>query len=98
MKAVLVIDMPHMCNECPMCSADTGFLGDITRSECRIANRDNLVYLDGMEVPEWCPLIHSLKYVSKDFYIYDTKYLMENLDREYELLKGVKQYESHISN
>lgn len=56
MKAVLVIDMPHMCNECPMCSADTGFWGDITRSECRITKRDNLVYLDGMVFPEWCPL------------------------------------------
>ena len=56
MRAMLVIEMPDMCNECPMCSAETGFLGDITRSECRIANRDNMVYLDGMAVPVWCPL------------------------------------------
>lgn len=38
-----------------------------------------------------CPLKHPLKYASNDFYIYDTKYLMENLDREFELLKEVKQ-------
>ena len=56
MKAILVIDMPDICNECPMCCAETGFLGDITRSECMIANRDNLVYMDGMAVPVWCPL------------------------------------------
>lgn len=56
MRAMLVIEMPDMCNECPMCNADTGFMGDITRSECRIMKRDNLVYMDGTGLPEWCPL------------------------------------------
>lgn len=42
------------------------------------------------------PLEHPLKYASNDFYIYDTKYLMENLDREINLLKGTKAFKEFM--
>ena len=47
---------------------------------------------------EWCPLSHPLKRVGHDYYIYDRKYLLDNLDRETEMLKKAKEYESSISD
>ena len=88
MKAILVIDIPHCCHDC-ICA-------DWDQCLCKASNREiySHEYMDGGR-QAWCPLKHPLKYASNDFYIYDTKYLMENLDREIELLKGVKEYESH---
>lgn len=98
MKYVLILDNEGNCWDCPCCRQETGMLGDIVRSMCQVTGKENLVYCDGYGMPKWCPLKHPLKYASNDFYIYDTKYLMENLDREIELLKWVKDYESNISN
>lgn len=42
------------------------------------------------------PLSHPLKLVDNDFYIYDREYLFANLEREFELLKEVKEYESRM--
>lgn len=93
---ILLIDVDS-CYFCPCSSAEVGWLGNITRSVCQVKGEENTVYMDGVSgVPKWCPLSHPLKYVSNEFYIYDTKYLMENLDREIELLKGVKEYENRM--
>jgi len=87
MKAILMFDMPYDCEECP--------LYDEVLMRCHYLRNER--YGVDSRLPE-CPLIHPLKYVSNDFYIYDTKYLMQNLDREIKLLKGVKDFESNIDN
>lgn len=79
MKAILVIDLPKNCAECKLM-----FLQGIGEGICNA--------VDWEERPSWCPLKHPLKYASNDFYIYDTKYLMENLDREIKMLKGTKAF------
>ena len=91
MKAILVIDMPKSCEECD-------YLGWATHDEdMRACMLLNGYFFNEEEVEtkrsEVCPLKHPLKYASKDFYIYDTKYLMENLDREINLLNGAKAFE-----
>ncbi len=56
MKAVVLIDMPETCGDCLLCVAEPGFFGDIVKSECLIKQKDNLIYLSGTKIPEWCPL------------------------------------------
>ena len=94
MKYVLIVENDDTCYICPLCNPEFGWLGDIKKGVCRRTYDDVTVYLDGVSGrPKWCPLKHPLKYASNDFYIYDTKYLMENLDREINLLKGTKAFE-----
>lgn len=93
MKKILILDVDS-CYFCPCSSAEVGWLGNITRSLCQVKGEENTVYMDAVSgVPNWCPMSHPLKYVSNEFYIYDTKYLMANLDREINLLKGTKAFE-----
>lgn len=85
MKVILLIDeKPKMCIGCPLNLADSSIV-------CRHT-------WTGDTRPSCCPLSHPLKSVSNDFYIYDRKYLMGNLDREIELLKEVKKFESNTSD
>lgn len=96
MKKILILDVDS-CYFCPCSSAEVGWLGNITRSICQVKGEENTVYMDGVSgVPEWCPLSHPLKMVSNEFYIYDREYLFANLDREFELLKVVKEYDEKI--
>lgn len=88
MKAILVIDVPvlddgrHLCNECP------------------IWNKEHLFcqYDFNMEA-KGCPLkpIHALKSGGHDYIIYERQYLYKNLEREYEIMKKAREYESNIS-
>lgn len=93
MKAILVIDMPKSCAECTLrTSLEANYLYCVATMP-----RLKIDPMTASHIKEHkCPLKHPLKYASNDFYIYDTKYLMENLDREFELLKEVKQNESNI--
>ena len=63
---------------------------DISRYHADIYKEDDKG--NGEIVKSYCPLKHPLKHASSDFYIYDTKYLMDNLDREINLLKGTKAF------
>jgi hypothetical protein len=92
MKAILVIDMPTNCMDCPMCQLSE-WDGEY---HCFAANSDEVNFKGNK--PNWCPLSHPLKRVGYDYYIYDRKYLLDNLDREIEMLKKVKEYESNISD
>ena len=57
MKAILIIDeLPKSCYECPLTHSETGFFGDICDSVCTVLDRTNIVFMDGMGKPEWCPL------------------------------------------
>ena len=49
---------------------------------------------------EDCPLkpIHALKSAGHDYIIYERQYLYKNLEREYELMKEAREYESNISH
>lgn len=53
MKAVLVIDMPNRCSECPLCSKDENYWGDIVSAECQMQYKG---YVALNEKPYWCPL------------------------------------------
>lgn len=86
MKAILVIDMPNDCVYCPCWRVGSD---EFPHSDCTAMQRP-LTDEEEMNRPSWCPLKHPLKYASSDFYIYDTQYLLKNLDREYELLKSLK--------
>ena len=92
MKAILMIDNPKTCSECRIVHPDLG--GYYCPFEpILITNR-----LAMSKRMDWCPLSHPLKRVGHDYYIYDRKYLLDNLDREIEMLKKVKEYESNISD
>lgn len=57
MKAILVIDeLPKSCYECPLTHSEAGFFGDICDSVCTVLDRTNIVFMDGMGKPDWCPL------------------------------------------
>lgn len=47
-KAILVIDMPDCCRECPLCGEDR----QTYRDYCRITAD----YIWTLDKPEWCPL------------------------------------------
>lgn len=86
-KSILVIDTPKDCGHC--------LLSDFIDGDsclCRKADRKS----KSNEKPNWCPLRHSLKDVSSEFYIYDRQYLFDNLDREIDLLKGAKAFEEFM--
>ena len=57
MKAIVLIDeFPKSCYECPLTHSEAGFFGDICDSVCTVLDRTNIVFMDGMGKPEWCPL------------------------------------------
>lgn len=57
MKAIAVIDeFPKSCYECPLSHSEAGFFGDICDSVCTVLDRTNIVFMDGMGKPDWCPL------------------------------------------
>lgn len=82
MKAILVVEMPTNCKNCDRVIRKGCIKGDYRKEER----------------PKQCPLSHPLKGMYGDFYVYDREYLFANLEREYELLKEVREYESNISN
>lgn len=92
MKAILVIDMPTECIECEFCRV---FADDKpTETHCTLTAQRNE---DGVNtISKWCPLRHPLKEVNNDFYIYDRKYLFDNLEREIDLLKKAKRFEEYM--
>lgn len=92
MKAVLVIDMPSACDECKF---ETEML-NCGKPMCVATPYRRERIGDDSTRPSWCPLSHPLKRVSNDFYIYDRKYLFDNLDREIDLLKGAKAFEEFM--
>ena len=81
MKSILVIDTPKDCYDCPCYYED--------RDMCEVLNRKAKADSGN---PSWCPLSHPLKRVNSDFYIYDTRYLFDHLDREIELMKGTRDF------
>lgn len=89
MKAIVLVD--HMPDSCFFCKYDRYGRYDHL---CGISLKSN----DGNanKRPSWCPLIHPLKYGSNDFYIYDRKYLFDNLEREIDLLKKAKRFEEYM--
>lgn len=93
MKAILVIDMPKNCDECRLHLESSG--GQYRRF-CVAKNEISV----GKKKPKWCPLkpIHALKSCGHDYIIYERQYLYENLERECELMKEAREYESHISD
>ena len=50
-KAILVIDMPNSCMDCPLC-ASYEIVSSVEEYWCDIANKN--VNQDGR--PDWCPL------------------------------------------
>lgn len=93
MKSILIIETPTRCYDCPLFTSiddsdEYGFCDDrniLKQEEAQEKIRFN-------QKPKWCPLRHPLKEVSSDFYIYDTRYLFDHLDREIELMKGTKDF------
>lgn len=92
-KSILVIDTPHCCHDC-ICA-------DWDQCLCKASNREiySQEYMNGGR-QAWCPLklVHALKSAGHDYIIYERQYLYENLEREYELMKKAREYESHISD
>lgn len=93
MKAILVIDMPSNCLDCP-CEYDYLI--------CKaIIHKLDYVGADN-ERPSWCPLKPLNKIVKagdRNLIIYERKWLYEHLEEEFELQKKVRDFdESHISD
>ena len=82
--------MPDCCNNCPC------YDGMEDRSCCNVLGEDMRFASYGRLGN--CPLIHPLKEVSNDFYIYDTEYLFKNLDREIDLLKSAERFKEYMRN
>ena len=90
MKAILVIDMPNDCVGCNQ------FVFECCHTMRRDIDKECITQI---KRPSWCPVkpIHALKSAGKDYIIYERQYLYENLEREYELLKEAREYESNTS-
>lgn len=50
-KAILVIDMPKMCKECPVCESYE-IISSIEEYSCMVENTN----VDPYDKPKWCPL------------------------------------------
>lgn len=96
MKSILIFDTPTRCYDCPLYTSidegEYGFCDD--RNILKQKEAQEKIRFD--EKPKWCLLSHPLKLVSSDFYIYDRKYLLDNLDREIDLLKGAKAFKEFM--
>lgn len=57
MKAAYLLEMPNSCYECPLTHSEVGYFGDIVDCVCAPLDRTNIVFMDGMGKPDWCPLI-----------------------------------------
>lgn len=57
MKAILVIDKPSDCSECPCCIIRCDKNGGYTSAKCQ-ASYDDGGYVDEItfDIPSWCPL------------------------------------------
>lgn len=86
---IALIEEPKSCASCPL--FDVGYAFDM----CRLSKKQ-VTTMESINIPTWCELRHPLKEVSKDFYIYDRKYLFDHLDREIELLQSTKRFEEHM--
>lgn len=94
-KSILVIDTPACCGECRFARFfDHDF--ESIDMVCTAIKQGNFTSFD--KKPRWCPLRTPLKAVDKDYYIYRTDYLFENLDREIELLKSAKRFKEHMKS
>lgn len=80
MKAILIIDMPKDCWECP-CFMDVGW-----RCQCRM-DIDEDVH-DGR--PEWCPLrkMNFLKMSYDGYVFYNRQWLKDHIKMEASIIKG----------
>lgn len=63
-KAIIVIDTPDCCRECPLCGEDHMTYRDY----CRITDQ----YIWTLDKPEWCPLKpvpskYDMEYSKSDF-------------------------------
>lgn len=105
MSAILVLK--HM----PTCCADCPFIEYIDKDNYKCSKyHETLNSIDWLDThlnnnimerrTEWCPLNpmndKAVKIGDKDFVIYQRDYLMENLDREIELLKKAKLFEEYM--
>lgn len=78
-KAILVIDMPSMCWECPLCHNDNvcDVIGDVT---------------DDDSVDVRCPLKPmGLKTKTDGYVLYSTEYLKKHFETEYILWKELTE-------
>lgn len=91
MKALLTIDMPDRCYDCPLFRlADEE--SDRLDGTCIISRVHRQ---HGYDKPSYCPLrrVEALKAAGRDYVLYERQYLYEHLDREFELLKSAKEFE-----
>ena len=54
MKAILIVDMPDTCEECPCCHIHENRNGDVISAECQMWYKGWLE--DSFGKPSWCPL------------------------------------------
>ena len=52
-KAILVIDMPSRCNECPICASYAESAFSIREYWCTASDNTDV---DPYDKPDWCPL------------------------------------------
>lgn len=52
-KAILVIDMPKCCNECPICASYAESAFSIREYWCTVSENTDV---DPYDKPKWCPL------------------------------------------
>lgn len=97
MKAVLVIDMPSRCFGCKLHRVIDGEKENEFMVFCCPLRRP---VNDLEERPSWCPLkpVHALKSGGRDYIIYERQYLYKNLEREFDLLTKVREFDESNSN
>ncbi len=50
-KAILIIDMPDSCKDCPLCVSEE-FIPSVDEYRCIVEN----TAVDAYDKPDWCPL------------------------------------------
>lgn len=87
MKAILITDMPSSCAECQFCGRGGRNLERYVC--CLTGEHSEEPHLVGCPLQ---PLNKILKVGDRQLMIYEAKWLFNNLEREFELLKKVKEY------
>ena len=94
MKALLLIDMPDSCGDCPFrIRWNPDDIKCMANGEVFEETFNSLMYVRKNKCPLKPMNDKALKISNKDFIIYQRDYLMANLDREISLWKSAKEYE-----
>ena len=91
-QGILIVDVPERCIDCQFSRVYAD--GGLKETYCILKDRSDENGVN--ERAKWCPILRPVWYSDKDYRIYKTDYLLDNLDREIKQLKKEKLFRDHM--